>query len=81
MKRIKLIVVVFLLSTITSLSFGQNNGTPKVSYAFINEYGFYFGGMVGDSGPGFTGVFVNGVKFNKGQDLIGLGLDMKQMVV
>lgn len=74
MKKIKLFVIVFLLSAITTSSFAQNNPTPKVSYAFINEYGFYFGGMNSGSGPGFTGVFVNGVKFNKGQDMIGIGL-------
>jgi len=59
------------------LSFGQqetqtneNAKTEKpISYSFINEYGFYTGGTIG-----FTGIFVNGIKFNKTQDVIGLGI-------
>lgn len=74
MKKIKTLVIVFLLSTFTTSMFAQNNPTPNITYGFINEYGFYFGGMSSDSGPGFSGIFVNGVKFNKGQDFIGLGL-------
>jgi len=74
MKKIKTLVILLLLSVITTSIFAQNQTTPKFTYAFINEYGFYFGGMSANSGPGFAGIFVNGVKFNNGQDLIGIGL-------
>ena len=58
-------------------SFGQQETSTKentekeknISYSFINEYGFFGGGTFG-----FTSIFVNGIRFNKTQDLIGIGV-------
>jgi hypothetical protein len=77
MKKTFLIILVTLFVTIPIFSFGQtetktneNNGSDKqISYTFINEYGFYCGGAFG-----FTGIFVNGIRFNKTQDIIGIGI-------
>ena len=41
----------------------------KVSYAFIAEHGMYLG-----YGIAYTDVFVNGICFNKTQDIIGVGV-------
>lgn len=46
----------------------QNND-KKISYNMINEYGFYAGNTFG-----FEGVFINSIKFNKTNDLLGIGL-------
>ena len=77
MKKIFLIIFAILLMAMPMLSFGQQGtstkeDTPtekKISYSFINEYGFFAGGTFG-----FTGIFVNGIRFNKTQDLIGIGI-------
>ena len=72
-KSISVIIfaVIFMITPV--LSFGQKTDNTKeekkISYSFINEYGFYAGGTLG-----FTGVFVNGIRFNKTQDLIGIGI-------
>jgi hypothetical protein len=77
MKKITLIIFAILFMATPMLSYGQQepqtNENAKaekpISYSFINEYGFYTGGTIG-----FTGIFVNGIKFNKTQDVIGLGV-------
>jgi hypothetical protein len=77
MKKITLIIFATLFLATPLLSFGQqetstngNNDTEKrISYNFINEYGYIIGG-----GFGFAGVFVNGIRFNKTQDVIGIGI-------
>lgn len=70
-----ILAILFMVSPV--LSYGQektttNENTEKetiVSYTFINEYGGYLGGNIG-----FTGVFVNGICFNKTQNLLGIGI-------
>ena len=77
MKKITLIILAVLFMAMPVLTYAQQESSPKeepkeekkISYSFINEYGFYAGGTVG-----FAGVFVNGIRFNKTQDLIGIGL-------
>ena len=75
MKKILLIIFAAILIATPILSFGQqetstNENTEKnISYSFINEYGFFGGGTFG-----FTSVFINGIRFNKTQDLIGIGI-------
>jgi hypothetical protein len=77
MRKITFIIFTIFIMTMPVLSYGQNETKieekkiteKKISYSFINEYGYYFGG-----GFGFTGIFVNGIRFNKTQDLIGIGL-------
>ena len=79
MKKIALTIFAIIFLATPLLSFGQEETSTKekfegeekcnISYTFINEYGFYAGGTIG-----FTGVFVNGIRFNKTQDIIGLGL-------
>ena len=83
-KSFFMIVAIVFLATLTP-SFGQSETKPdedtkqgkKISYSFINEYGIYFG-SAGDyyrnGSSGFTGIFVNGICFNKTQDLIGIGI-------
>ena len=41
----------------------------KISYNMINEYGFFLGGTFG-----VNGVFVNSIKFNRTNDLLGIGV-------
>jgi hypothetical protein len=77
MKKIISTLFAILFMAAPVLSYGQeetktNENTEKnkkISYSFINEYGYYIGG-----GFGFTGIFVNGIRFNETQDLIGIGL-------
>jgi len=65
----------FILTPI--LSYGQEAATTdkktkqdcKVSYVFISEFGCYIG-----DGFAFTNVFVNGIRFNKKKDILGIGL-------
>jgi len=76
MKKLSIIVFAVLMA-VPFISFGQNesktfeNSKPEkfASYTFINEYGIYGGNSVG-----FTSVFVNGVRFNKTQDVLGIGI-------
>lgn len=54
--------------------FAQSAGqTPqpekRLSYNMINEYGFFLGGNIG-----FNGIFVNSLKFNRTNDLLGIGV-------
>ena len=77
MKKITLIIFAALFMAMPILTYAQQESSPKeepkaekkISYSFINEYGLFVGGTVG-----FTGVFVNGIRFNKTQDLLGIGL-------
>ncbi|MCL1850574.1 MAG: hypothetical protein FWF70_04105 [Bacteroidetes bacterium] len=77
MKKTAVTIFAILFLAIPFLSFGQKETSTdektktecKFSYALINEYGFFAGGSVG-----FTGIFVNGIRFNKTQDVIGLGV-------
>jgi hypothetical protein len=72
MKKITIIIIAILFMAAPVLSYGQEENTQndkKISYTFINEYGFYTGNTAG-----FTGIFINGIKFNKTQDVVGLGL-------
>ena len=41
----------------------------RFSYNMINEYGFFLGGNIG-----FNGIFVNSLKFNRTNDLLGIGV-------
>jgi hypothetical protein len=79
MKKLFIIIFAAFFMAATLISFGQEETKTKekseyenkcsISYAFINEYGTYLGGAFG-----FTGIFVNGVRFNKTQDVIGIGV-------
>jgi len=77
MKNRFLIFFAIVFMVVPTLSFGQSETKPdentnqekKISYSFINEYGTSFGGAFG-----FATVFVNGIRFNKTQDLIGIGV-------
>ena len=73
------------------LSFGQDTTVinenikkeKKISYAFINEYGAFVGGLLDDDGGliyGATSTFVNGIRFNKTQDEIGIGLGSERLL-
>jgi len=77
MKKLFLIIIAAVFMAMPLISFGQQetstkenpDSEKKISYSFINEYGMFLGGTFG-----FTGVFVNGIRFNKTQDLIGIGV-------
>jgi hypothetical protein len=76
MKKSLIIFIAIVFMAAPILSFGQSDTTiinnekkeKKISFSFINEYGLYAGGTIG-----FAGIFVNGFKINKTQDLIGIG--------
>jgi len=76
MKKTTVIIFAILFMAIPLLSFGQketstnekDNTECKISYTFINEYGYFLGG-----GVGFTGVFVNGISIKK-QNVLGIGI-------
>ena len=77
MKNIILIILTIILTLNPVLSFSQEMENPekqkKISYAFINEYGFSFNAPY----PFFmaiNSVFVNGIRFNKTQDELGIGI-------
>jgi hypothetical protein len=77
MKNILLIILTIILTLKPVLSFSQemNNSEKQkeISYAFINEYGFSFNAPY----PFFmaiNSVFVNGIRFNKTQNEIGIGI-------
>ena len=72
-----LIILAIILTLKPVLSFSQEmENTEKrknISYAFINEYGFSFNAPY----PFFmaiNSVFVNGIRFNKTQDEVGIGI-------
>lgn len=66
----KVVLRIFVLVSVVILC-GAGNlfaQDKKVTYSFINEYGFFVGRHVG-----WTGVFVNGIAI-KQNDLIGVGI-------
>jgi len=77
MKKNFLIIISAILLAVPAISYGQqetstketSDNEKKISYSFINEYGMFGGGTFG-----FTGIFVNGIRFNKTQDLLGIGV-------
>lgn len=77
----KLFIIIFIITP--TLILGQEITTigedsekeKKISYSFINEYGFSIGfDMYGFFGAEMNSVFVNGIRFNKAQDEIGIGI-------
>jgi len=77
MKKVSSIIAICSLSILLLGSFqtvsAQDSG-KKLSYNFINEYGFFFGGDGHDGAVGISGVFVNSLKFNNTNDLLGIGV-------
>jgi len=77
MKKTFLIILAAIIMAMPVSIYGQketftkeNTGTEKkVSYSFFNEFGYMAGSTFG-----FTGVFVNGVKFNKAKNMLGIGV-------
>jgi hypothetical protein len=70
MKKIAITLVAILF---LGISLQAQTEKKCCSYSFINEYGFYFGGIGYNPTVGLTGVFINGVKLFD-QDIIGLGI-------
>lgn len=77
MKNIILILLTIALAIKPVISFSQEvenlEKEKKISYAFINEYGFSF------NAPytffiAINSVFINGIRFNKTQNEIGIGI-------
>jgi len=77
----KLFIIILITTPI--LIFGQKTTAisdnsekeKKISYSFINEYGFSIGSFFwGEFCAEMTGVFVNGIRFNKTQNEIGIGI-------
>jgi len=77
----KLFIIIFIITP--TLIFGQeitaigenSEKEKKISYLFINEYGFSIGfDTDGFLGAEMNSVFVNGIRFNKTQDEIGIGI-------
>lgn len=72
MKKTTIIITICSLSLLLLGNFpnvSAQNAEKKLSYNFFNEYGFFVGGD-----NGFTGVFVNNMKFNKTNDILGIGV-------
>ena len=91
MKNILLVIITIVFITTPTLCFGQDTTAiagntakeKRISYAFINEYGGNFGAVIND---GFfwgeiIGVFVNGIRFNKTQNEIGIGIGTEHMFI
>jgi hypothetical protein len=76
----KVIIICSIIFFITNaLCFGQEIETAekekKIAYSFFAEYGFGVGGLsYGEVSMDFTGVLVNGISFNKKQDMVGIGI-------
>ena len=73
-KLISLLVVFIIAPTVgfgqdTVVSNENRQNERKISYNFINEYGMYAGYDLGG-----VAVFVNGICFEKTQDMIGIGV-------
>ena len=78
----RIIFVIFIITP--TLSFGQESNAigkclgneQKMSYSFISEYGLGIGGFFDDGhfSLELTGVLINGISFNKKQDMIGIGV-------
>jgi len=83
MKQGRSLIIFIAIAMMPISGFGQERSTSnettnkekKISYAFSYESGFYIGKFF-DIGltRGMTGVFVNGIRFNKTQDEIGIGI-------
>lgn len=74
MKKTTFFLVLFFVTLLSVNVTAQRDQKSPITYTFINEYGFYLGGYSGQPTPGLTGVFINGVKFNNGQDVLGIGI-------
>jgi hypothetical protein len=82
--RLFKIILVAAFALVPALSFGQDTivskkksgEEKKVSYSFINEYGFSIGASFNNGGlyGDLSGIFVNSISFNKKQDMIGIGV-------
>ena len=77
------LIVFIAIAVMPIFGFGQDKSTnnertekeKKIAYAFSYESGFYIGKYFdGDFTMGMTGVFVNGIRFNKTQNGIGIGI-------
>jgi len=68
MKKTLIICTLTFLCIFSQLS-AQDNNDKKISYNMINEYGLYAGNTFG-----FEGIFINSIKFNNTNDLLGIGL-------
>lgn len=76
-RKVSCLIVLFILASV--FCFGQElpiaeNSLPKeknITYSFITEHGIYMWWA------GYTGVFVNGICFNKTQDLVGIGIGLE----
>ena len=83
MEQRRSLIVFIAIAVMPIFGFGQDKSTSnestekekKISYAFSYESGFYVGKFF-DWGftKGITGVFVNGIRFNKTQNEIGFGI-------
>lgn len=74
MRKNVFITIMLAVLLLASQSVSAQSGTTpqpekKISYNMINEYGFFLGGTVG-----FNGIFVNSIKFNRTNDLLGIGV-------
>ena len=73
----KNVFITFMLAALLlasqTVSAQSSDQTPssdkKISYNMINEYGFFVGGVLG-----VNGTFVNSIKFNRTNDLLGIGV-------
>jgi len=84
MKQKRSLIVFIAIAMMPIFGFGQGKSTnnestekeKKVSYVFSYESGFYVGSFFDDEyiTRGMTGVFVNGIRFNKTQDELGIGI-------
>lgn len=68
MKKVIITCALVCFCFVSQLS-AQSKNDKAISYNIINEYGIFAGTTVG-----FEGVFINSIKFNKSNDLVGVGL-------
>jgi len=82
MKLRHLLILATVFAVVPALSFGQEtiiaSGNSKkeksLSYSIINEYGFSVGGVGAYPFLEGTGVLVNGIRFNKTREEVGIGI-------
>jgi len=76
MKKPFIILTIFsLVIAGTIMRVSAQTSEKKLSYNLINEYGFFFGGNGSNDGDlGVSGIFVNSVKFNNSNNLLGIGV-------
>ena len=65
---LKVSAIIFIAIVFANAVTAQEISPKKISYNFINEYGF-----IASKNVGFTSVFVNGIKI-KNSDAIGIGI-------